>query len=57
MSTRTYGILAGMIGSALGVWWYSRRLATPTTSRARERGSVIFRNTPTVPPISAEGVI
>ena len=29
MRRRTYGILAGMIGSALGAWWYSRRRTGP----------------------------
>ncbi len=50
MNNRTLGILAGVIGSALGAWWYARRRSTPTQSltRPRERGEVIFDNTPTV---------
>ena len=52
MNNRTFGILAGVIGSALGAWWYSRRLSTPTQSLTppRQRGEVIFDNTPAVAP-------
>lgn len=59
MNTRTYGILAGVIGSALGAWWYSRRRSTTAQSltAARPRGEVIFDNTPTASPLSSEGVI
>ena len=58
MSTRTYGILAGVIGSALGAWWYSRRRAAGyNTAPARERGTVIFDNTPSATPLSTEGVL
>lgn len=57
MRRRTYGILAGMIGSALGAWWYSRRRTGPATTRPRERGDVIFDNTPTATPLSSEGVV
>ena len=57
MRRRTYGILAGMIGSALGAWWYSRRRTGPATTRPRERGDVIFDNTPTATPLSPEGVV
>lgn len=57
MSTRTYGILAGVIGSALGAWWYSRYRLADSTTPARERGTVIFDNTPTATPLSTEGVI
>ena len=58
MTTRTYGILAGVIGSALGCLWYSRRRAlnAPTTP-ARDRGVTIFHNTPAPTPLSEEGVI
>lgn len=55
MSKRTYGILAGVIGSAVGAWWWSRqRQLSPV---ARERGTVIFDNTPTATSLSGEGVI
>ena len=57
MSTRTYGILAGVIGSALGAWWYSRRRAEPSTTPARERGTVIFDNTPSSTPLSSPGAL
>lgn len=59
MNSRRYGILAGVIGSALGAWWYSRRRSTVTRSLtpARDHGEVIFDNTPTATPLSSEGVI
>jgi len=46
LNTRTYGILAGVIGSALGAWWYTR-YRTRTAMPVRDRGTVIFDNTPT----------
>jgi hypothetical protein len=55
MSRRTYGILAGVIGSALGAWWYSRR--RPVAAPQTDRGTVIFDNTPTATPLSTEGII
>ena len=58
MSKRTLGILATIVGSALGAWWItSQRRAVRTTElpSARERGTVIFDNTPTVSDI--EGII
>lgn len=50
MNNRTFGILAGVIGSALGAWWYTRHRSTTTQSltQPRQRGEVIFDNTPTV---------
>ena len=56
MTTRTYGILAGVLGSALGAWWYSRRRYASST-RLQDRGETIYRNTPTVSPAAAEGII
>jgi hypothetical protein len=50
MNNRTFGILAGVIGSALGAWWYTRRqsaTSTETLTAPRPRGEVIFDNTPT----------
>ena len=47
MSNRTYGILAGVIGSALGAWWYSRYRTRTSAMSAPNRGTVIFDNTPT----------
>jgi hypothetical protein len=55
LSKRTYGILAGMIGSALGAWWWSRRRSSGATA-ARERGAVIYDNTPMATEL-ADGVI
>jgi hypothetical protein len=46
LSKRTYGILAGVIGSALGAWWYNR-YRTRSAMPVRHRGTVIFDNTPT----------
>jgi hypothetical protein len=55
VSTRTYGILAGVIGSALGAWWWSRRRASAQQA-TRNRGTVIYDNTPTATGLS-EGII
>jgi hypothetical protein len=52
MTTRTYGLLASVLGSALGAWWYSRRRAA---NRDEDTGTVIFDNTPTATPMSTEG--
>jgi hypothetical protein len=57
MSTRTYGILAGVIGSALGAWWYSRRRTSSGSRAVSDRGTVIFDNTPSATPLSTEGII
>lgn len=56
MNNRTYGILAGIIGSAVGAWWYSRYRQGSMDRVARERGTVIFDNTPAATPLSNEGV-
>ena len=55
MSRRTYGILAGVIGSALGAWWYSRRRTAAAS--VTDRGTVIYDNTPTATPLSTDGII
>ncbi len=57
MTARTYGILAGVLGSALSAWWYSRRRSSPALRTNTERGTVIYDNTPTATPLSSEGVI
>ena len=44
MTKRTYGLLAGAL--ALGAWWWKRQ-RTINMPPARERGTVIFDNTPT----------
>lgn len=53
MTKRTLGLLAGVLGSALGSWLFARRRAMEYRSRhmtpAREHGTVIFDNTPTAP--------
>lgn len=55
MSNRTYGLLAGLIG--VGAWLYSRRRAASASAPVRERGTVIFDNTPSATPLSGEGLI
>ena len=46
MTRRNYAFLAGLIGSAMTAWWWSRNRMTQNRP-ARERGTVIFDNTPT----------
>lgn len=58
VSTRTLGILATVVGSALGAWWWTtqqRSRATRQLLPARDHGTVIFDNTPTAS--DGEGVI
>jgi hypothetical protein len=40
--------MTGVLGSALGAWWWSRHRGTAARirSHAPERGTVIFDNTP-----------
>lgn len=57
MTRRTYGILAGMIGTAVGAWWWTRQRARVEAHPVHERGTTIFHNTPTPTPLSDEGVI
>lgn len=56
MTKRTFGILATVVGSAVGAWW----LTTQRRSRGRtvqaSRGTVIFANTPVAAP-DTEGII
>jgi len=50
VNTRTLGILATVVGSALGAWWFAsqrRSRQGQTLPPAREHGTVIFDNTPT----------
>jgi hypothetical protein len=63
MTNRTYGILASAIG--LGAWWYARRQARSNNNdtygnynygnqQPRERGTVIYDNTPTAAELPSE---
>jgi hypothetical protein len=50
LSTRTLGILAGVVGSAIGAWWWTTQRMSHASTRlvpARDHGTVIFDNTPT----------
>ena len=52
MNRRTIGILAGVIGSALSALYWARHRAAQHAggmTPARERGTVIFDNTPAAP--------
>ena len=48
MTKRTWGILATMVGSAVGAWLLTtqRRSRNATMTLQRDRGTVIFDNTP-----------
>jgi hypothetical protein len=54
VSNRTYGILAGAIGSALGAWWWSRH--RNTSSDVTPSVILIYDNTPAASDLS-EGLI
>jgi len=50
VSKRTFGILAGIVGSAIGAWYFrgrNRVAARESGAPARDHGTVIFDNTPT----------
>ena len=51
MNRRTIGLLAGVVSSAMGAWWWARQRAAQASGRrlraAQNRGTVIFHNTPT----------
>ena len=57
VTKRTLGLLAGVVGSAVGVWWWGRQRSMAMANRqltpARERGTVIFDNTPVAAPEGA----
>jgi hypothetical protein len=57
VNKRTYGILAGLIGSAVGAWWIVRQRARTATPAIPDRGTVIFHNTPTPTPLSDAAII
>jgi hypothetical protein len=49
VSTRTLGILATIIGSALGAWWVTTQRRSRSASNLlppRDHGTVIYDNTP-----------
>jgi len=49
VNTRTLGILATVVGSALGAWWFSsqrRSRVAVNLQPARDHGTLIFDNTP-----------
>ena len=53
MTKQTFGILVGAIASAASAWWWvqqRRTYAERHLTAPRERGTVIFDNTPTVAP-------
>ncbi|HTL45183.1 MAG TPA: hypothetical protein VL262_12655 [Vicinamibacterales bacterium] len=54
MTKRTWGILAGIAGSAFGAWYFRSRLGRRSSISAdRDRGTVIFDNTPTASDVDA----
>lgn len=55
MSKRTFGLMAGVLGSAVGAWLWSRQRSNARAAGltpARDHGTVIYHNNPTV----AEGL-
>ncbi len=57
MTTRTYGILASVLGTAIGAWWWTRQRVAQNRVHVRDNGTVIYQNTPTPSDFSGEGVI
>jgi len=61
VSKRTWGFVAGVIGSALGAWYFGsarrfgRGRAQAQLTPAREHGTVIFHNSPAPP--DGEGIL
>ena len=54
MTKRTYGLLAGAL--AFGAWWWNRQ-RTINSAPVRDRGNVIFDNTPTATGLLDEGAL
>ena len=50
MTRPKYGILAGILGTAVGAWWWTRHRSQRHGKPARDVGTTIFRNTPTPSP-------
>jgi hypothetical protein len=46
MTRRRYAFLTGVIGSAITAWWWTRNQRSSMRTAPRERGRVIFDNTP-----------
>jgi len=50
VSKRTFGILAGVVGSAVSAWLWNRQRAAQQTVQSltpgRDHGTVIFHNKP-----------
>jgi len=54
VTKRTWGILAGIAGSAFGAWYFrSLRGRRSSNTGDRDRGTVIFDNTPTASDVNA----
>ena len=55
MSKRTIGIFLSLVGSGLGAWWVMNRgrMRATAHTRKRERGRVIYDNTPTAADVTA----
>ncbi len=56
MTRKTIGFIA-VVGSALGAWWWTSqrrgRMPQVAMTEAREKGTVIFDNTPTPSDVDA----
>jgi len=55
MTARTCGFLVGAL--AVGAWFWNRNRTTPARPAVRERGTVIFDNTPTATGLLDQGVV
>lgn len=56
MNKQTFGILVGALASAASAWYWvqqRRSRAARHLTPARERGTVIFDNTPVTPEVGA----
>jgi hypothetical protein len=56
VSKRTFGILASLVGSAIGAWWAMNRRRMRNAGvlmPARDHGTVILDTTPTAAEIDA----
>jgi hypothetical protein len=58
VSKRTFGILAGFVGSAVGAWYWNRQRMhhrdVQQLTAGRDHGTVIFHNTPR--PMEDDGI-